>query len=83
MRKIQAGYRAEPLSKFLNKPPPQVNWPKIDKQMAEENPFGYLNFVLQFRPPTGTAAVEVPLRARFATIGVEAGKRFPPGRFTC
>jgi hypothetical protein len=31
--------------------------------MAAENPFGYLNFLLQFCPPTGPAAVEVPLRA--------------------
>lgn len=81
VKKIQAGYRAEPLSKFLKKPsppsPPEVNWPKIDKQMAEKDPFGYLNFVLQFCPPTGTAAVEAPLRARFARIGVEAGKPFP------
>lgn len=34
VKKIQAGYRAEPLSKFLNKPapppPPQINWPKIE-----------------------------------------------------
>src|ERR1700730_5108342 len=80
VKKIQAGYRAEPLSKFLNNaaPPtaPDVNWPKIDKKMAEADPFAYLNFILQFYPPTGTAAVEVPLRARFAKIGVEAGKPF-------
>lgn len=86
VKKIQAGYRAEPLSKFLNKPsppsPPEVNWPKIDNQMAEKDPFGYLNFVLQFCPPTGTAAVEAPLRARFARIGVEAGKPFPADKLT-
>jgi len=86
VRKIQAGYRAEPLSQFLNKaaPPaaPKVAWPKIDKRMAEEDPFGYLNFILQFCPPTGLAAVEVPLRARFAEIGVEAGKPFPPAELS-
>jgi hypothetical protein len=86
VRKIQAGYRAEPLSKFLNKPAPpsapEINWPKIDKQMAERDPFGYLAFLLQFCPPTGTAAVEVPLRARFARIGVEAGKPFPVDKLT-
>jgi len=64
VKKIQAGYCAEPLSTFLNKPsPPEVNWPKINKQMAEKGPFGYPNFVLQFWPPTGSAAVEAPLRA--------------------
>ncbi|MFL5284899.1 MAG: DUF1254 domain-containing protein [Rhodopila sp.] len=86
VRKIQVGYRAEPLSQFLNKaaPPaaPKVAWPKIDKRMAEEDPFGYLNFILQFCPPTGPAAVEVPLRARFAEIGVEAGKPFPPAELS-
>jgi hypothetical protein len=86
VKKIQAGYRAEPLSKFLNKPAPpsapEINWPKIDKQMAERNPFGYLSFLLQFCPPTGTAAVEVPLRARFARIGIEAGKPFSVDKLT-
>jgi hypothetical protein len=82
VKKIQAGYRALPLSRFLNKASPpaasEVAWPKIDKQMAEVDPFRYLNFLLQFCPPTGPAAVEVPLRARFAKIGIEAGKPFPP-----
>jgi hypothetical protein len=86
VKQIQGGYRAEPLSKFLNRPapppPPEINWPKIDKQLAETNPFRYLNFVLQFCPPMATAAVEIPLRARFATIGVEAGKPFPLDRLT-
>jgi len=86
IKKIQAGYRAEPLSKFLNQPTPppapEINWPKIDKQMAERDPFGYLGFLLQFCPPTGTAAVEVPLRGRFARIGIEAGKPFPVDTLT-
>jgi hypothetical protein len=81
VKKIQAGYRALPLSQFLNKPAPpsasEIAWPKIDKRMAEEDPFGYLNFLLQFCPPTGSASVEAPLRAHFAKIGVEAGKAFP------
>ncbi len=86
VKKIQAGYRAEPLSKFLNQlappPAPEINWPKIDKQMAERDPFGYLAFLLRFCPPTGTAAVEVPLRARFARIGIEAGKPFLVDKLT-
>ena len=49
--------------------------------MAATNPFGYLNFCSGF-PPTDTAAVEVPLRVRFATIGVRAGKPFPVDRLT-
>jgi hypothetical protein len=86
VRKIQAGYRALTLSQFQNKPAPppapEINWPKIDKQMADSNPFAYLNFVLQFCPPTGPAAVEVPMRAEFAKIGVEAGKPFDPDKLT-
>src|SRR6202046_3521099 len=80
VRKIQAGYRGQTLSQFQNKPAPppaaEIDWPKIDKQLADSDPFAYLNFVLQFCPPTGPAAVEVPMRARFAKIGVEAGKPF-------
>ena len=41
-----------------------------------------LNFLLQFTPPTGPAEVEVPLRARFAQIGVEAGKPFAVEKLT-
>ena len=86
VRKIQAGYRGQTLSQFQNKPAPppapEIEWPKIDKQMADSNPFAYLNFVLQFCPPTGPAAVEVPLRARFAKIGVEAGKPFAVDKLT-
>jgi hypothetical protein len=80
VKKIQAGYRGLTLSQFLNKAPlptaSEIKWPNVDKQMAAANPFEYLNFVLQFAPPTGAAAVEAPLRARFAQIGVEAGKPF-------
>jgi hypothetical protein len=80
VKKIQAGYRAVTLSEFLGTPAPpaapKIEWPKIDKAMAGADPFAYLNFVLQFCPPIGPAEVEVPQRARFATIGVEAGKPF-------
>jgi hypothetical protein len=79
--KIQSGYRGEPLSRFQNTAPPsaapEISWPKIDKQLADADPFSYLNFILQFCPATGPAAVEVPLRAQFANIGVEPGEPFP------
>src|SRR5262245_45682761 len=69
VKKIQAGYRGLTLSQFLKQPAPPaapaVQWPKIDKQSAEADPFSYLNFVLQFCPATGPAAVEAPMRARF------------------
>jgi hypothetical protein len=79
VKKIQAGYRAEPLSKFQNKPAPAaapaIAWPKIDKKTADADPFAYLNFVLTLCPPTVPAAVEDPMRARFAKIGIEAANR--------
>ena len=41
MKKIQAGYRGLPLSKFQNKPAPpaapEIAWPKIDKQRADSD----------------------------------------------
>lgn len=91
VKKIQAGYKLETLSSFLKQPAPaaaaksapaKLDWPKIDKTSAERDPFTYLNFILQLCPTTGTAEVERPLRARFAKIGVEAGKPFDLERFT-
>ena len=86
VKKIQAGYRALTLSKFQNKPAPPaapaIAWPKIDKKSADAGPFAYLNFVLTLCPPTGSAAVEVPMRARFAKIGVRAGKPLPASDLT-
>ena len=80
VRKVQAGYKAQPLSQFLKQPAPAaapaIPWPKIDLKSAEADPFAYLAFLLQFCPPTGSAAVEEPLRARFAKLGIEAGKPF-------
>jgi len=86
VKKVQAGYRGETLSQFQNKPSPppapEIEWPKIDKQLADANPFAYLNFILQFCPPMGPAEVEVPMRARFAKIGVEAGMPFAADKLT-
>jgi hypothetical protein len=86
VKKIQAAYKAQTLSAFLKKPAPPaapvVQWPKIDKQLAETNPFEYLNFLLQFCPAVGPAAVEKPLRDRFAAIGIEVGKPFPAGNLS-
>jgi hypothetical protein len=86
VKKIQAGYRAMPLSKFLDRPAPppapEIKWPKIDKKMADADPFGYLAFVLSFCPPVGPAAIEEALRGRFAKIGLEAGKPFALEKLT-
>lgn len=86
VKKIQEQYKILPLSTFLNQPTPkaapQVAWPKIDKKSMESDPFTYLNFLLQFAPPVGSAAVEKPLRERFAKIGIEAGKSFTTDKFS-
>jgi hypothetical protein len=86
VKKVQSGYKLQPLSAFLKTaaPPaaPEVKWPKIDKKLAESDPFAFLNFLFQFCPPVGSADVEKPLRARFAKIGIEAGKPFPLDKLT-
>ncbi|ODA29119.1 DUF1254 domain-containing protein [Planctopirus hydrillae] len=86
VKQIQAGYKVQTLSSYLNKSTPaaapEIQWPAIDKKLAEADPFAYLNFILQFCPTTGTAEVEKPLRARFAKIGIEAGKPFPLDKLT-
>ena len=86
VKAIQAKYEAKPLSAFLGKPPPAaapaIDWPKIDAATEKKDVLSYLPFLLQFAPPTGPAAVEVPLRQKFARIGIEAGKQFPTVKLT-
>jgi hypothetical protein len=84
VRKIQTGYRAEPLSAFLHQPPPPsapaVNWPKPSAEMlATPAVFPYLNFLLQFCP---TDPSETDLMARFAELNLGAGKTFELASFT-
>jgi hypothetical protein len=75
--KIQAGYKAQPLSAYLKQPappaPPAVDFPKIDKEMVKTNFFDYLDFCLQFAPP---GPEETEIRAKLARIGVGPGKTF-------
>ena len=86
VKKVQAGYKVETLSAYLKQPAPAaapaIDWPQVSKKLATGDPFKYLSFVLQFCPPIGLAEVEVPLRARFARIGIEAGKPYPPAEQT-
>jgi hypothetical protein len=78
VKKIQAGYKVQTLSEFLGKPAPPAA-PAIDfiKPLTPEQErtslqsFNVLNFVLQFCP---TNPAEKTLMARFAKIGVGAGK---------
>jgi len=82
VKRIEAGYKLEPLSAFLGRPSPPpapaVEWPKFE-QDAFTTRFGeYLSFLLQFCPPTGAAAVEKPLREKFTRIGIGAGGKAAP-----
>jgi hypothetical protein len=86
VKKIQDGYLVERLARFRHLPPrpiaPDVKWKTFDKSMAASDPFSYLNFLLEFCPTAATAAVELPLRQRFAKIGIEPGKPFPSTSLT-
>jgi hypothetical protein len=78
VKKVQAGYKAQPLSAFLGTAAPKAA-PVIDfikpLSPAEEKTslefFNILNFVLGYCP---TDPTEVALMARFAKIGVGGGK---------
>jgi len=86
VKKIQAGYKVEPLSAFLGTAAPKTA-PTIDfiKPLTAETQktslefFNILNFVLQFCP---TVPSETKLMARFARIGIGAGKTFDPSKLT-
>ena len=87
VKRVQAGYKAQPLSAFLGRTAPPAA-PEIDfveplspeEQKTSLEFFDVLSFVLQFCP---THASETELMARFARIGVgpqrtvEAGARTP------
>jgi hypothetical protein len=86
VRKIQAGYKVQPLSEFLGQPAPTAA-PTIDfikpltpaEQRTSPEFFNILNFVLQFCP---THPSETELMARFAKIGVGAGKTFDTSKLS-
>jgi hypothetical protein len=77
VKKVQAEYKAQPLSAFLGQPAPPPA-PAIDfiqpltpeAQKTSLDFFNVLNFVLQFTP---TVPSEKDLMARFAKIGVGPG----------
>ena len=80
VKKVQAGYKVQPLSAFLGQAAPRAA-PAIDfiKPLSPETQrtspefFNILNFALQFTP---THPSETDLMPRFASIGVGAGKTF-------
>jgi hypothetical protein len=77
VKKIQSGYKVQPLSAFLGQPAPPpapaVDWPVFDKDKLKTGFFNYLAFIMQFTPQV---AEEAELRARFAKIGIVPGQPF-------
>jgi hypothetical protein len=86
VKTIQTGYKVEPLSAFLGTVAPKAA-PGIDfiKPLTPETQktslefFKILNFVLQFCP---THPSETEIMARFARIGVGAGRTFDTSRLS-
>ena len=86
VKKVQAGYKAQPLSAFLGQPAPKAV-PAIDfikpltpaEQKTSTEFFNILNFILKFTP---TVPSESALMERFAKIGVGAGKTFDAGNLS-
>ncbi len=86
VKKIQNGYKAQLLSDFLGRPAPKAA-PEIefikplppDAQKSSVEFFGILDFLLGFCP---TVKSEKKLRARFASIGVDADKIFDASALT-
>ncbi|PXX08462.1 hypothetical protein C8E89_108126 [Mycolicibacterium moriokaense] len=86
VKKIQAGYQVQPLSAYLNQPPPAPA-PAIDfvppltadQQKSSPQFFEILNFVMQFAPMLPS---EKDLRARFETIGIGPERNFAADKLT-
>ena len=77
VEKVQAGYKGQPLSAFLNQAAPPAA-PKIDFLPAttagiKANFYEYLDAALQFVPVTPD---NKEIRARLASIGIGPGKTF-------
>jgi hypothetical protein len=82
VKRIQAGYKVQPLSQFLGQAapaaPPAVAFMRpLSPEQERTSPefFNLLNFILQFCP---THPSETALMERFARIGIGAGKPFDP-----
>lgn len=80
VKKIQAGYKVEPLSAYLGTTPlsaPPINWIKPLAPAQQRTSLEFFNemaFLLQFAEPPHPS--EVALRKKFERIGIVAGKSF-------
>ena len=75
--KVQAGYKAQPLSAFLNQPAPpaapEINFVPATTAGIKDNFYAYLDAALEFVPETEQ---DKDIRARLASIGIGPGKTF-------
>lgn len=78
VKKIQAGYKLQPLSQYLGKPSPppapELNWikPMVPAEQSKSLEFfNQLAFLLQL---TSVNPAEAALRKRFESIGIVPGK---------
>jgi hypothetical protein len=86
VKKIQSGYKVQPLSAFLGQPAPAAA-PDIAfikpltaaQQKTSLDIFNILNFQLQFCP---THPSETALRERFSRIGIVPGQPFDSTKFS-
>jgi hypothetical protein len=76
VKKIQAGYKVQPLSAYLKQRPPavapKIDFPKVDKALGKERFFDYVAFSPPFAPP---GPEEQAVRANLAKIGVAPASR--------
>ena len=83
VKKIQAGYTAQPLSSYIHQPPPPpapaINFPKFTEDDFKTDFPELLNFLLQFCPEV---TEEVATRLQFATIGIGPGLPFDPSKLS-
>ncbi|WP_052200146.1 DUF1254 domain-containing protein [Terriglobus sp. TAA 43] len=86
VKKIQAGYKIEPLHEFAHTAPPPpappINWP-TPISPAEQTSLAFFNqmaFLLQFCMPPHPSEAE--LRQSFAKIGIVPGKPFDASAFS-
>ena len=86
VKKVQAGYKVQTLSAFLGTAAPRPRRPltsssrfRPSKRRPRSQFFNILNFILQFCP---TDPSEKALMARFAKIGIGAGKTFDASKLS-
>ncbi len=86
VKKVMAGYLAQPLSAFLGQPAPKAlraiefpEPPTKEELQKSLKVFHLMNFLLQLCP---THPSEKELMARFASIGIGAGKTFDVSSFS-